>query len=578
MTARLAHRGPDGEAIESLAPGVCFGHRRLAILDLSDRGRQPMRSADGRWSIVFNGEIFNYRELRDELNADAAAAAPRWRSETDTEVLLEAVAAWGLERALERSVGMFAFALWDHQRREAILVRDRAGEKPVVYFHDGKCLAFASELKALEGLHTRKLDARAVDTYLALGYIPAPLAIFEKTAKLQAGHLLRFRDGEVKISRWWCPETAVQALDADRDVRAEELRTLVARATRQRLRSDVPVALSLSGGLDSSVIAAELRGQEARPDAFTVKFDGAAEETETAACVARRLGLRHHVLEAPDHAAADRMAKMIATYDEPFADSSALPSLALAEALGGRYKVILNGDGGDEAFGGYPHYEYVTAKQALKAAAASVGLRDGSSRGTVYVESKTLFRESERAGLLPAESGGQAAGALTDLLTADGYQRAGAGLPAGRTALKRALWSDRHLYLANDLTHKMDMALSAYGVEGRAPLLDHRLLEWAQNLSDRDLVRGRQKKVLLREAYAGRLPAGILNKPKRGFGAPVAKWLDGPLREAVGDLVPSPLLEKTAQREAVAHPGGQSQRLWTLLTFAWWAKQWRASW
>jgi asparagine synthase (glutamine-hydrolysing) len=296
-----------------------------------------------------------------------------------------------------------------------------------------------------------------------------------------------------------------------------------------------------------------------------------AEQTDLphARAIASHLNLRHHVIEVPTQAAASQLDLASAHYDEPFADSSALPSLALAAALGGRYKVILNGDGGDEAFAGYPHYEYIAAKQALKGAAASAGFADGSGGVGVYVQSKAVFRSRERAQLLSEHAPGST---LAELLASDSYLR-----QAPHGALHRALWSDRHLYLANNLTYKMDIALAAFGMEGRAPFLDHRILEWAQSLDSNDLVRGREKKVLLREAYRDALPATVLDRPKHGFGAPIASWMAGPLRETIRESLPCPLLDLKAQH-LYAQKEAEGQRLWTLLTFARWAQRWGARW
>jgi asparagine synthase (glutamine-hydrolysing) len=558
MTAALAHRGPDSAGIFAANPETALGHTRLAILDLSAAGAQPMTSRDGRWTMVLNGEIYNYRELRGELSA-----AP-WRSSGDTEVLLEACAAWGIERALERSIGMFAFALWDARERELTLARDRIGEKPLVYFEGGCTLAFASELKALRDFHGGRLDREALDVYLALGYVPAPLTIFRNVRKLPAGHWLRWKNGKSTVGRWWFPERARPVISSTALGRRDEARSLIADAVRLRLRSDVPLALALSGGIDSTVIAAAAARQDARADAFTVIAEGDETDLPYARLVARRYGLRHEVLRAPASTAAERVLEAAEHFDEPFADSSALSSLELARSLAGRYKVVLNGDGGDEAFGGYRHYTHLAMKQAVKVAAAGVGLVDGSGATGVYVESKVTFRESERASLL----GGQArGGALSRLLTADEFLSAA---PRGG-ALKHALWTDRHLYLANDLAHKMDMALGAYGLEGRSPFLDHRILEWTQQLPAYDLVRGGEKKILLREAYDQELPKQIAERPKHGFGAPVGAWLAGPLREQVRELLPCPLLDPELQTHA------RDQRLWTLLTLARWAVRWGAT-
>jgi asparagine synthase (glutamine-hydrolysing) len=559
MTAAQRHRGPDDEGVFVQRGIVALGHRRLAILDPSEAGRQPMSSRDGRWTMVLNGEIFNYREL-------AAGLGQAFRSGTDTEVLLEACAAWGIDQTLGRAVGMFAFALWDSHRHELTLARDRMGEKPLVYFWAGPTLAFASELKALDPFHGRRLEAAALDAYLALGYVPAPLAIFRGCHKLPPGHLLRFREGRLSVTRWWFPEDAPRVREKSRVEFMAGLRERLAEAVRLRLRADVPLALYLSGGVDSSVIAAECVRQGARPEAFTARFDGQETDLPYARQVAQALQLPHHVLDAHAGPAAVDFERLLWHYDEPFADSSAVPCFALARAIGGRYKVVLNGDGGDEALGGYRHYEHIGAKQALKAAAAATGLCDGAGAGKVgvYVQSKAMFRAARRRNLLHGHWSGNA---LDTLLSASPFRAADGG-----SALARALWTDRHLSLANGLTYKMDTALGAFGMEGRAPFLDHRLLEWTQSLPAEQLVHGSEKKILLRDAYAGQLPPQVLNRPKHGFGAPVGRWLRGPLREVVAEALPCPLLEREAQRNWTG------QRLWTLLTFSKWARQWRATW
>lgn len=558
-TERIAraqqHRGPDSGGVLRLRADVAFGHRRLAIVDLSERGHQPMTSRDGRWTITLNGEIFNYAGLRAELTG------VEWRSETDTEVLLEAIAAWGLERALDRTVGMFAFGLWDRVADTLVLARDRAGEKPLVYFWNGTTLAFASEMKALTGLHNSAIAPEALDVYLGLGYIPAPLGIFRNTHKLQAGHYACLRRGVLDVRRWWFPERR-EDQRAEEPERREQLRRKVGEAVRTRLHADVPVALALSGGVDSSAIAVEMQRSGAAPETFTVAFGEDDSDVAHAGEVAQHLGLRHAVIQAKAPGPED-LSLFAESYDEPFADSSALGCMALASAVSGRYKVILDGDGGDEAFGGYRHYEYIAPKQWVKAAAAAVGLRDGQRSSSVYVQSKTTFRAGERALLL----NGHGAAGLDQFLATDAFLHQS---PAG--SLKQALWSDRHLALANGLTYKMDVALAARGIEGRAPFLDHRVLEWSQALDERDLVRGRGKKILLREAYAGELPASVLKRAKQGFGAPIGTWLAGPMREELAQLLPCPLLEAELQR------GLSGQRLWTVFALACWARKWGASW
>ena len=348
----------------------------------------------------------------------------------------------------------------------------------------------------------------------------------------------------------------------------------MAEAVAQRLRADVPIALCLSGGVDSSVIAAECVRQGANPETFTVRFGGEGTDGEDADLVyarqvARHLGLRHHALDTADRQAGGEVETLVRDavrhYDEPYADSSALPSLALARALAGRYKVIFDGDGGDETFGGYKYYEHIAAKQILKRAAAAVGFCDGAGTGAsgVYVESKVTFRAAQRARLLNGHGAGRT---LAELLGERWF------LPPAGSALQRALAADRHLLLANGLTYKMDIALGAFGIEGRAPFLDHRLVEWAQRLPNRDLVCGREKKILLRAAYAAALPGGVLDRPKQGFGAPISRWMEGPLRELVRNSLPCPLLEGGAPADWTG------QRLWTLFMFSAWARHWRAGW
>jgi asparagine synthase (glutamine-hydrolysing) len=537
MSAALRHRGPDGSGVFTDGD-FALGHRRLAILDLSDAGRQPMISRDGRFVLALNGEIFNYLELRRQLGGE-------FRSGTDTEVLLEACAEWGVRSALERTIGMFAFALWDRKERELTLARDAYGEKPLVYLEGSGKLAFASEMKALAPYCDRRLDSKAVDAYFALGHVPAPLGIFRGTRKLPAGYWLRFKNGIATVGRWKCEERLEGGV-------RERIRDAVA----LRLRADVPVALCLSGGVDSSIVAAECVALGANPQAFTVAFEGEQTDAGYARLVASKLSLEHEILQVsappPEH--------LFEHYDEPFADSSAVGALALARAIGSRFKLVLNGDGGDEAFGGYRHYEYVAAKQALKRAAAQAGIVDGQG-SEVYFQSRATFRIAERRALANGNWCGNALGSMQP--------------HAGETELHRALTADREVELANRLTYKTDIAFGSAAVEGRAPFLDHRVMDWSATAPARDLVWGREKKVALRAAYRGVLPDEVLDRPKLGFGAPVAHWVRGAWQEYVRDMLPCPLLDRDAQRRLAS---GHAQRLWTLATFAAWSRRWGASW
>jgi asparagine synthase (glutamine-hydrolysing) len=575
MSDRLAHRGPDDAGTFSDGPTVGLAHHRLSIVDLTTAGHQPMSCDSGRFTLVFNGEIYNYRELRRELQQ----AGINFTSDSDTEVLLKAYQVWRGD-CVAKICGMFAFAVWDRDENSLFLARDRVGKKPLLYYWDGKTFAFASELKAFLTLPAceRRLNSDAVDTYLALGYIPAPLSIFRNIFKLLPGHSMTVCDGALTVERYWHPEQETATPSKSRTARIAQFRDLFAEAVRVRLRSDVPVGLFLSGGIDSSAIAAECCRQHQPLTAVTVAFDRDDRDLHYARLVARHCGLDHQVIHASGANLADDFPQIIDSYDEPFADTSNVPSFYIARETSSSFKVVLNGDGGDEAFGGYTHYQYVSYKQHLKRLAGLVGLRDGANRDCwqVYFQSKSLFRSSARRLL----SGGRirTGGGLEELLARDPFLQSYRPV----NALKMAMWADRHIYLANDLLYKMDIALMSQGIEGRSPFLDHRLLEWAQQLPPRDLVWGRSKKTLLRDAFRHELPAAVLDRAKQGFGSPIHHWLQGPLASLVAATLPTPLLAEQPQLDAIRafaeNRRGADIRLWTLLVFALWAKQWRATW
>lgn len=332
MNRRLAHRGPDGHGTYcDQKAGVGLGHHRLSILDLTSAGRQPMSTDDGRFTIVFNGEIYNYLELRKELEASGEF----FSTNCDTEVLLKGYRRWR-EKVVDRLLGMFAFAIWDRDARQLFLVRDRAGKKPLLYFWNEKTFAFASELKSLLTLPEcqRRLNADAVDVYFALGYIPAPLSIIQNVHKLPPGHCLTLRGEAITIRRYWRPELATPLMAATREARIEQFRDLFADAVRIRLRSDVPVGLFLSGGIDSSAIAAECQRQSQSLKAYTVTFDRDDTDLPYALSVARHLRLDHKVIEASGTDVIEDIPKIIDFYDEPFADTSNVPSYYIARNTG----------------------------------------------------------------------------------------------------------------------------------------------------------------------------------------------------------------------------------------------------
>lgn len=577
MKDSLIHRGPDGGGTYIDRRGIAgLGHRRLAILDLSTNGQQPMSTPDGRYTIVFNGEIYNYIELKEELEKKGFT----FSTSSDTEVLLKGYEEWG-QNVLDKLIGMFAFAVWDRDKEELFLARDRVGKKPLLYFWDGHVFAFGSELKAFRCLHffEAKLDPEAVEAYLALGYIPAPLSIFQNVRKLLPGHFMTFSKGILNISRFWYPEKTQIRPANNREERIEECRLLLQNALRLRLRSDVPIGIFLSGGIDSAIVALESVNQGLKPHAFTLTFDHDQTDLPYAEQVAKFLGIDQEVIYVSGKQAQDDIFRITWQYDEPFADTSNIPSYYIASAAGKRVKVVLNGDGGDEVFGGYRHYERIALKQSLKLLMCALRLKDGSINNCwqTYFQSKSTFRRTERDCLLVSRKSKE--DSFSELLESNPYLKA----LKPKDFLHMALWADRSIYLPDDLLYKMDIALMAHGVEGRSPLLDQNLLEWAQGLPLSDLVAGQSKKILLREIYSGVLPSSILDRPKHGFGSPVNQWLRGSFQKIINEYLPSPLFDFKFQETLLKifqrkNREFESNRVWRILIFSLWAKQWKATW
>ena len=572
MVRRLLPRGPDAHAVHRAGRAV-LGHTRLAVIDL-EGGAQPFSSSDGRYTIVFAGEIYNYVELRAEL----ASGGVQFRTRSDTEVLLAAYIAWG-ERALSRFVGPFAFAIWDAVEERLFLARDRLGVRPLIWLESHGGFAFASELDALVQGATLpvRLDPEAVALYWMLGYIPAPYCVLRGPQKLLPGHFLVLEGDGLRVERYWYPERAQNLLPADRRERLGQLRELFRDAVRLRLRSDVPVALFLSGGVDSASVTAEVAEVDASTRALAVVFDGDTVDLPYAEECARQLGVPLDVTHVARQVT-EAFDRVVAAFDEPFADSSSLPTWLLGRTARGVAKVVLTGDGGDELFAGYPHYVHIASKQWLKRLACSLGLRDGDARSpvAVYLASKALFRVHEARSLLGEQSRPDA---LRRWIDRQPFLRDTEAL----SPLRRALWIDRHLQLADGYLVKVDIALSEQGIESRSPFLDHRLVEWANELPEADLVRGREKKIILRDAFRGRLSERVLDRAKHGFGAPVARWLSGELEERWRAALPCELLDEVAQRRVIAaferKPDARNaQRLWMLFVFASWARLRGARW
>lgn len=596
MTAAIAHRGPDGEGFH-LEPGLGLGHRRLSIIDLAG-GAQPMFEHDRGLALVFNGEIYNFRELK----ADLEARGHRFATRSDTEVILKAWAEWG-EAAVTRFKGMFAFALWDGRARTLFLARDPLGKKPVHYaeLSDGTLL-FGSEIKALRvhgGVDTR-IDPCAVDDYFALGYVPDPRTIFRGIAKLPPGTMLVARKGApVRIDRYWRPSALSPPTDFGSAVAA--VRAGLDAAVERRLVADVPLGAFLSGGLDSSAVVAHMAGLMREPvKTFSIGFgDAATDETPYAAEVARRFGTEHSVRTvAPDDF--DLIDRLAGIFDEPFGDNSALPSLQVCAAAREKVTVALSGDGGDELFGGYRRYAFHMREEALRRR-LPLGLRRAvfGPLGAAYpkldwaprlLRAKTTFEE---LGLDEAEALFRTVSIMGEperrrLFSPDQTRAVADFRPSDRFAallrevetddpLARAQHVDLTTWLAGDILTKVDRVSMAVSLEVRAPLLDVDLLALGLGLPAAYKIRAASGKAVLKEAMRGVLPDDVLDRRKQGFSMPMASWFRGPLRGRIEAMAGKGGLERTGLfeerelerlvRDHVSGTRNHDRPLWLLLMF-----------
>lgn len=592
MRERLVHRGPDDDGLFSDGP-VALAARRLSIIDLHG-GHQPIASEDGEVVVVQNGEIYNHRELRAELER----AGHRFATACDTEALVHAYEEWG-EGFLERLRGMFALAIWDRRQRRLLLARDRFGIKPLYYRHADGRLSFASELKSMleQPGFSRAIDSRAMAAYLAFNSIPAPLTIFAEARKLAPGHLLRWRDGEIELRRYARPTPADRGAlrEGGADLLAAELREVLRDSIRAHLVADVPVGVLLSGGVDSGGITA-LAAEESSEalKTFSIGFEEAGfDELARARQVAERYGTEHRELVVRADAV-ELLPKLVEAFDEPFGDSSALPTFLVSELAAGAVKVALSGEGGDELFGGY--YTYVAdllaprvgrlaalarpLAEALPSSDARVGFDYKAKRFARAAHLpplerhhawKEIFSADARAALLgDAEPGWD---------PVDLYRERYAET-AGAEPLARLQDVDLGIYLADDLLVKTDRLSMAHSLELRVPFLDPRVAELALALPTRHKVRGLAKKRLLRRALAPLLPGDVVGGRKQGFSIPIAAWLRGPLEPFAREVLSPATLARQGcldPAEATAaldrHCSGRedlSRQIWGLMAFTLW--------
>ena len=599
MNAAQFHRGPDDGGVHT-EPGLGLAHRRLAILDLSAAGHQPLFNPEGTVAVVYNGEIYNFRELQAELTD----LGYRFRSRCDTEVLVHAWSAWG-PRCVERLRGMFAFALWDRPRQTLFLARDRLGIKPLYYarLSDGR-LAFASELKALATLpgFSRKLAASAVESFFAFGYVPDPDTVFEGTRKLAPGHTLTWRRGEAvaEPAAYWDVPFADGAPGYGAATE-DELIERLAEAVRIRQVADVPLGAFLSGGVDSSAVVAMMARSSPEPvRTNAIAFgDPRFDEAAYAEAVARHCGTDHQVrqVDPDDFGLLERLG---AVYDEPFADSSAIPTYRVCELARSRVTVALSGDGGDESFAGYRRYRWHVQEERLRRrlpAALRRPLFGALGRAypklnraprflrakatfqalamdplEAYLDSVAVVKAPIRARLFSARFRSELQGyRATEVLR--GHARNGPDHP-----LQRAQYLDFKTYLPGDILTKVDRASMAHSLEVRVPILDHQLVAWAAGLSPEQTLRGGEGKHVFKQALRPHLPEDVLFRRKMGFAVPLAGWFRGPLREQLRrtllgpELLDTGLFDPAEVRRLVdQHQAGQwdhSAPLWALLVFA----------
>ncbi|NEQ64726.1 MAG: asparagine synthase (glutamine-hydrolyzing) [Symploca sp. SIO2D2] len=617
MSSTLGHRGPDDQG-SWLEPevGIALGHRRLAIVDLSPEGHQPMTSANGRYVIVFNGEIYNFRELRRQLEQ----LGHGFCSYSDTEVMLAAFSQWGLKEAVQRFVGMFAFALWDRQERVLHLGRDRLGEKPLYYGWLGQTFLFASELKALKP-HPHwqgEIDRNSLTLFLRHNYIPAPYSIYRGIAKLPPGTTLTVNSADSTPISYWSAKTVAEwgvanPYSGNATEAREQLDSLLRDAIRQQMVADVPLGAFLSGGIDSSTVVALMQAQSSQPiKTFSIGFDEPEyNEAPYAKAVAQHLGTDHTELYVTPEEAMAVIPKLPSLYDEPFSDSSQIPTFLVSQLARQKVTVSLSGDGGDELFAGYNRYFWGQSiwekigwipQGCRQLAANSITSLSPQTWDRTFTKLKPLLPSSFRQ-RLPGDKLHKLAEVMSVPNPETMYKGLvshwkhpvnvviGASEPLTHLSNERSwarvdnftqqmMYLDTITYLPDDILAKIDRASMGVSLESRVPLLDHRVIEFAWQLPLSLKIRESKSKWLLRQVLYQYVPPALIERPKMGFGLPIAQWLRGSLRDWAESLLdeqrlreegffnPQPIRQKW--REHIAGDRNWQYYIWDVLMFQTW--------
>jgi asparagine synthase (glutamine-hydrolysing) len=620
MAEVIRHRGPDdGGVWADTVSGFALAFRRLSIIDVSPAGHQPMVSADGRYVIVFNGEVYNFMDLREAL--ERGGGAPAWRGHSDTEVLLASISARGLDRTLEDAVGMFAFALWDTRTRSLHLVRDRIGEKPLYYGWAGRTFVFGSELKALRA-HPQwnaEIDRGALALFMRHNYIPAPYSIYRGVSKLLPGHVLKlqWQSREPVIRPYWSARSAAEHGFSDRSRNGEEelandLEVLLRDAVAKQMIADVPLGAFLSGGIDSSTVVALMQTQSAQPvKTFTIGFrEEGYDEAAHAAVIARHLGTDHTELYVTPNEARDVIPKLHTIYDEPFADSSQIPTYLVARLARSQVTVALSGDGGDELFGGYTRYMFgrrlwgnlsrfpPSIRRSISSAIRLVSAeRWNMIARPMLAIAPRRFRARLLGDKLHKLAGLLAHGTLDsvyrdlvshwnsplDIVLTDMEPRTALDTMNGSSIddpVARMMLLDLVTYLPDDILVKVDRAAMAVSLETRMPLLDHRVVEFAWRIPLTANLNRNGSKGILRNVLYRYVPKALVDRPKMGFGVPIDSWLRGPLKEWAEDLLEPARLRREGylksqliQQRWQEHKNGKRNwhyPLWNVLMFQAW--------